>query len=111
MEKRYFYGNEISEYGVKNNRIDFRALAKCFDGVLCNNIGSKVWDCEIVSGEEYCDFFQFFIVGDNALSLLEEAHQTVWYDAELDVYIWGVTHYGTGWDYVLTDIKIDNDKK
>ena len=25
----------------------------------------------------------------------------------LDLYIWGVTHYGTGWDYVLTNINLD----
>jgi hypothetical protein len=26
------------------------------------------------------------------------------------MYIWGVTHYGTSWDYVLTDIKIELDE-
>ena len=36
--KKYFYGNEISEYGVKYHRVDYRALAKSFDAVLCNDI-------------------------------------------------------------------------
>ena len=25
---------------------------------------------------------------------------------KLDIYIWAVTHFGTSWDYVLTDIKL-----
>ena len=25
---------------------------------------------------------------------------------ELDMFLWGITHFGTGWDYVLTDLKI-----
>lgn len=28
------------------------------------------------------------------------------YDEELEVYVWAVTHWGTGWDYVLTDIDL-----
>ena len=38
MNKKYFYGNEISEYGIEHNRVDYRALAKSFDAVLCNDI-------------------------------------------------------------------------
>ena len=34
----YFYGNKISEYGLKNGYVDFRTLAKCGDMVLCNDI-------------------------------------------------------------------------
>ena len=29
----------------------------------------------------------------------------LYYIDELDLYILGVTHLGTGWDYVLTDIE------
>ena len=39
-----------------------------------------------------------------AINILK-AHEIVYYSEELDLYIWGVTHYGTSWDYVLTDIK------
>lgn len=56
--------------------------------------------------ERQKDIFQFFIVSDNALYLLKEAGEIVFYSEKLDVYVWDVTHYGTCWDYVLTNIKL-----
>ena len=38
MEKKYYYGNEISQYGLENGRVDYGTLAKCFDAVLNNDI-------------------------------------------------------------------------
>ena len=52
------------------------------------------------------DIFQYFIVSSNALDLLKEAGELVFYCEPLDVYVWGVTHWGTSWDYVLTSIKL-----
>lgn len=119
MESKYFYGNEISDYGLENGYVDYRTLSKCFDAVLCNSIPEihpEMWDY-IKSGslsytddyddEIYYEIFQYYIVSDNALHILEEADEIVFYIPDLDVYVWGVTHYGTSWDYVLTNIKID----
>lgn len=53
----------------------------------------------------YPEVFQWFIVSSNAVDLLREANEVLFYHYELDLYLWGVTHYGTSWDYVLTDIK------
>lgn len=25
----------------------------------------------------------------------------------MDIYLWGITHFGTSWDYVLTDIELE----
>lgn len=62
------------------------------------------------NGEKVCsnyvDIFQFYIVSDNAKELLKEANEIIFYSELLDCYIWGVTHYGTAWDYVLTSIKL-----
>lgn len=52
-EKYYYYGNEVSEYGVENGRVDYATLAKCFDAVLNNDIMSLTYDIgywEQVSG-------------------------------------------------------------
>ena len=150
MEKKYFYGNEISQYGLENGYVDFATLAKSFDCVLCNNIASRIYETmeqvggfidnseeieelerQIYEGEESGDLsqeeiddiqdkidelqneqdeipevYQWYIVSDNAKSILEDAEQIVYYDEELDIYVWGVTHFGTSWDYVLTNIKI-----
>lgn len=54
--------------------------------------------------DELPEIYQWFIVGDNAVSILEENNEIVFYNSQLDMYLWGVTHWGTAWDYVLTDI-------
>ena len=50
------------------------------------------------------EIFQYYIVDDNGAEILKEFNEIVFYNSELDMYLWGVTHYGTSWDYVLTDI-------
>ena len=61
-------------------------------------------DIECLEDERYYDFYQYFIVDGYGASILEEAGETVWYNEYLDLYVWGVTHWGTSWDYVLTNI-------
>lgn len=51
--------------------------------------------------------FQWFIVDDWGARLLQDINEIVYYNETLDMYLWGVTHYGTSWDYVLTSIAID----
>lgn len=51
---------------------------------------------------------QYYIIDDNGYNILSEyTHEIILYNSELDIYLWGVTHWGTSWDYVLTDIKIE----
>lgn len=57
--------------------------------------------------EELIDIYQWYIISDyGAEILMRETDEIVFYDEELDVYVWAVTHYGTSWDYVLTDIDL-----
>ena len=204
---KYFFGNEISEYGQKNNRVDYATLAKSFDAVISNDLMKKTADIgywELENGDltyyyhqgkryteeefeekknelqEYIDnleednenkieeliekikkctdyedgilddelyalqdrqtklqkelnsllknnsieglkkqleeledlassedeVYQWYIISDNGASILKDwTNEIVYYNDELDLYLWGVTHYGTSWDYVLTDIK------
>ena len=53
------------------------------------------------------EVFQWFIVDDWGVRLLQDIDEVVYYNEKLHMYLWGVTHYGTSWDYVLTNIKID----
>ncbi len=54
------------------------------------------------------EIFQYYIISDNLAEILKDlTDEVVYYIDYLDIYIWGVTHWGTSWDYVLTDIKID----
>lgn len=53
----------------------------------------------------YEEIFQYFIIDDNGVDILKrETNEIVLYNAELDMYVWCVTHWGTSWDYVLTNI-------
>lgn len=122
-KSKYFYGNEISEYGLKNGYIDYRTLAQAFDCVLVNDITKLFYatingeynEPELINGVDYdaendCynDIFQYFIINSYGAEILQElTDEIVYYLPILDCYIWGVQHYGTSWDYVLTDIKID----
>lgn len=160
---KYFYGNEISEYGQKNGYVDYATLAKAFDAVLNNNIIQNTYEIgwweqesgmvdnseeieelrekieeleeqlerfeqenqellydsvkneieeleeqiEELEEEQDCmdDIFQYYIVDDNGARILKEINEIVFYNDALDMYVWGVTHCGTSWSYVLTDIK------
>lgn len=163
-KSNYFYGNKISEYGLKNGYLDYRTLSRAFDAVINNNIidctGWENWEqvngfidnsdriaeideeLELARGELSFDLqisdpdayrviesriedleeakneleneefytpeiFQYFIISDPGAELLQElTDEIVFYNSGLDMYVWGVTHYGTSWDYVLTNIPI-----
>lgn len=50
------------------------------------------------------EVFQWYIVSNAGADILKDAGEILYYCETLDLYLWGVTHYGTSWDYVLTDI-------
>ena len=54
--------------------------------------------------DELPEVFQWYIVSDAGARILEECNEILYYCEPLDVYLWGVTHYGTAWSYVLTNI-------
>lgn len=116
LSGKYFCGNEISKYGQENNRLDYATFAKAFGCVLNNNIweiGCNIGDgWELVNGsgydeeaDEYKEIFQWFIVSIPGAEMIQDyTDEILFYNEELDIYLWGVTHFGTIWDYVLMDI-------
>ena len=108
----YFCGNEISKCGKDHGYVDYATLAKAFDAVLNNTIITKSDDWELQNGCDYdeegdtfAEVFQYFIISESGAELLADyTNELVYYSYDLDVYLWGVTHYGTSWDYVLTEI-------
>lgn len=127
MEKqqKYYYGNAISDYGMEHGYVDYATLSKCFDTILNNDIMNLTYDIgswdqmsgtidnadEIEELESEQDnepeVFQWFIVDDWGARLLQDINEIVYYNETLDMYLWGVTHYGTSWNYVLTSVAID----
>lgn len=151
-----FHGEEISEYGKENGRVDYATFSRTFDAVLSNDIlrvypeaweqenGPNVYEIESElqneideleyelgnaeeNGEdelaetirdqiedrmnqindldyEY-EIFQYFIVDSLGAELIKEyTDDPLFYNSELNMYVWGITHCGTRWDYVLTKI-------
>lgn len=116
----YFYGNKISDYGLEEGYVDYSTLAKAFNTVMSNDIISKTADIgfwELVNGsdydeeyDEYAEIFQYFIIDKQGAEILSTwTDEIVYYNEVLDMYVWGVTHWGTAWNYVLTDIRIDKE--
>lgn len=118
---------------MNTNIVNYRTLTDFIftDMIICNNIieysgnGSN-WDLEL--GEEYdeetgeyIDIYQYYIVNVDTWRLeeykkyLQETNTpsdlNLWYDNELDVYILGVSHCGTSWGYVPTEIEIKQDEE
>lgn len=110
------FGHKVSEYALKNGYLDYYTLSKIVgDCVLNNNIfeyaGYGNWELENGKEEDddgyFQDVYQYYIITYNGARLLGEfTDELVFYHEELDMYLWGITHFGTSWDYVLTDIKL-----
>lgn len=110
------YGIKVSEYGLENGYLDYYTLSKIVGDSILNNvlisyIGWDEW--ELVNGYEddedgnYLEVYQYYIISGNGAQFFEDhTDEIVYYHPELDLYVWGITHFGTSWDYVLTDIKL-----
>lgn len=54
------------------------------------------------------EIFQYYIVSDQGAEMIKQyTEDPLFYNETLDMYVWGITHYGTSWSYVLTDIKLN----
>lgn len=109
------FGFKVSEYGLENGYLDYYTLAELVgDAVLNNNIiqHGNFYEWELVNGCEededgYFEIYQYYVISDYGYRFLEEyTDEIVYYHEGLDMYLWGITHFGTSWDYVLTDIKL-----
>lgn len=117
-------GEKVSDYGLENGYIDYMCLSNVIgDAVLCNDI-TKLFYADINgeyvepeqengiidNSDEQPEIYQYYIISYSGADFLERyTDEIVYYIPALDMYIWGVTHWGTGWDYVLTDIKIEGE--
>lgn len=117
---KYFCGNEISDYGKEHGFLDYDTFSRAFNHVLNNSIfelGQGIgYGWELVNGLDFDyeeeeeiienpEVFQWYIVSSSGAEMIQEyTDEILYYHEELDMYLWGVTHWGTAWDYVLMDI-------
>ena len=131
---KYFYGHELSKESLDAGRISYADLVAPFSVILANDLMQKTYDIgfwKIANGsevsyydkdgneledindvedytEEYNEYYQYYVVEPDFVLMLQEfTNETVWYNEELDLYVWGVQHWGTSWRYVSTEIKIE----
>ena len=103
------FGVEVSEYGLEHGYLDYRALGIMVgDKILNNTIRDRTMiDWEIATGEFEDMIFQDYIISEGGYEFLQEyTDELVFYNENLDLYIWAITHFGTAWDYVLTGVKL-----
>lgn len=113
------YGVKVSTYGLSKGYLDYQALAGIVGDLILNNTLMTLEDFywELVAGVdqwddgeefEYIEAYQTYIITESGYKFLREwTDEIVYYCEELDIYLWGITHYGTSWDYVLTDIELE----
>lgn len=105
------YGEEVSKYGLENGYLDYLTLSKIIGPCILNNYlrAETMEDWEIVAGDlGASDIYQDYIISEYGFEFLSEyTDELVFYNERLHVYIWGVSHFGTSWDYVLTNIRLE----
>ena len=110
------YGEKVSDYGLENGYLDYYTLSKIVGDMVLNNEifmyeGYENWELENGLEEDedgnYLEVYQYYIITDAGARFLSDyTDELVFYNEKLDMYLWGITHFGTSWDYVLTDIKL-----
>lgn len=111
------YGHKVSRYGLENGYLDYMTLSFIVGDCILNNdifeyAGYGNWD--LYSGEvededgDYYEVYQYYIISESGARFLEEnTDEIVYYHPDLNMYLWAITHFGTSWDYVLTDIVLE----
>lgn len=124
MNKIYKVEEKRSKEELRTGLASYQTVIEQFfnDLVLCNNIVNIDLELEDVIGSqfdnetgEYIEIYQYYLtnLSERNLEALQELQDKnnddsiiVLYSNILDCYVLAVTHYGTGWDYVLTNIKL-----
>lgn len=133
---RWIKESKISKEALELGYIDYSALASMlYDGmILNNNLDLETFLDEVPDGawfERYEEFledeglteddydsyeyfydtlesvFQWYMVSDRDARFLLDAGELVIYSEDLNINLWCITHFGTGWSYVYSNAKIE----
>ena len=116
---RYINEKDLNEYEKERKVLSYANLFYDDDNmILCNNIGHNWEDLELVNGTDfdeiggyYNDIYQYYIIDDNtAHRLIDDTDEIIYYNEKLDIYVLGVTHYGTNWYYVYSGFDLIEDE-
>lgn len=105
--------NELNEEEKRTGRVSYRRLIDRYidDLVLCNelvNIDGALFDNMVnIEIEEDDEIYQYYLcnLGEFEREKLIEYGVSLSYSELLDCDVLLVTHWGTSWDYVMTNVK------
>lgn len=117
--KKYVRMEELNEEEKRTNRISYRRLIERIGRVWLFNNAPKLsdYDFEFVlnsdydeENDEYIDIYQYYLIEIDPY-MIEKLNDLkckdliiAWSDT-LEEYVLFVDHFGTSWDYVMTDIE------
>lgn len=78
-------------------------LKKIHRPLLCPRVQWEYLVCENVpceDFEQYYTVFQWYLIDDDDADFLISINEPVYYHRCIDMFVWGVCHYGTPWENV-----------
>lgn len=111
----HFFGKPVSIYGLTHGYIDYACLASVGNIVYCSAMENRYQYFDLVNGSEIdaetndaIEFAAYYIIDETLAKTIMRYTQseTIWVDNDLNVYVWGIKHCNTAWNYVLTDIPL-----
>ena len=101
---------------MNKKTISYYELSEIIGSMVLNNYimnateGIGYW--EIINGNDYndedgyfIDVYQTYIIDAAGAEYLQDhTDEIVYYNEELGLYLWGITHFGTPWTGVYTEI-------
>lgn len=127
MKKFYKLEKERNSEEKRTGKASYKSIIDRYfsDLVLCNDIIKVDYELEDIIGTQFdeewndpIDIYQYYIANitewniEQLQELMAENNDNsilLMYSNVLNVYILGVTHFGTSWDYVPTSIELTED--
>lgn len=100
MKYTYFENLENqTEYEKIKAENENETLEACW-GLMSDELREEIDNAMWESG--FPDIYQTFIITKDTQDILKDYGEITWYNEDLDLYFWGVTHYGTHWSHIMS---------
>lgn len=114
--KMYVHKEDLNNQELKTGKVSYRRIIEKFIGdiVLCNNIeqlDDSIFDNAINlyndENDDGNEIYQYYLcnIGEWEKEQLEKMEIIISYSNMLDCDVLMVDHWGTSWDYVMTDVE------
>ena len=116
--------NEVSEMARKKNCLDYASMVEwsTYGHMVRLNVSpwsmAEDWekqnddeeDEEQDEDEADEEVFQWFIISEHSVEFfVHYTNELIYYSESLDMYLLGVTHFGTAWSGVMTEWKLEEE--